>query len=95
MQARRQVLKFGLMAMGAAFLPGQVLADTGPRRIAFHNLHTDEKVDAIYFDNDTNTPEWAAVKSGLFGSHVTLVRKRNRMASLPATYSARVSGFDR
>jgi uncharacterized protein (TIGR02271 family) len=31
------------------------------------------KVDAIYFDNDTNTPEWAAVKSGLFGSHVTLV----------------------
>jgi uncharacterized protein (TIGR02271 family) len=31
------------------------------------------KVDAIYFDNDSNTPEWAAVKSGLFGSHVSLV----------------------
>jgi uncharacterized protein (TIGR02271 family) len=31
------------------------------------------KVDAIYFDNDTDKPEWAAVKSGLFGSHVTLV----------------------
>jgi uncharacterized protein (TIGR02271 family) len=31
------------------------------------------KVDAIYFDNDTNRPEWAAVKSGLFGSHVSLV----------------------
>jgi uncharacterized protein (TIGR02271 family) len=31
------------------------------------------KVDAIYFDNDTNKPEWAAVKSGLFGSHVSLV----------------------
>jgi uncharacterized protein (TIGR02271 family) len=31
------------------------------------------KVDAIYFDNDTNKPEWAAVKSGLFGTHVSLV----------------------
>lgn len=31
------------------------------------------KVDAIYFDNDTDRPEWAAVKSGLFGSHVSLV----------------------
>ena len=31
------------------------------------------KVDAIYFDNDTDKPEWAAVKSGLFGSNVSLV----------------------
>lgn len=31
------------------------------------------KVDAIYFDNDSNKPEWAAVKSGLFGNHVSLV----------------------
>ncbi len=31
------------------------------------------KVDAIYFDNDTDAPEWVAVKSGLFGSHVSLV----------------------
>ena len=31
------------------------------------------KIDAIYFDNDTDAPEWAAVKSGLFGAHVTLV----------------------
>jgi uncharacterized protein (TIGR02271 family) len=31
------------------------------------------KIDAIYFDDTTDTPEWAAVKSGLFGSHVTLV----------------------
>jgi uncharacterized protein (TIGR02271 family) len=31
------------------------------------------KIDAIYFDNDTNKPEWAAVKSGLFGTHVSLV----------------------
>jgi uncharacterized protein (TIGR02271 family) len=31
------------------------------------------KVDGIYLDNDTQRPEWAAVKSGLFGSHVSLV----------------------
>lgn len=31
------------------------------------------KVDAIYYDNDTNRPEWAAVESGLFGGHVSLV----------------------
>jgi len=31
------------------------------------------KIDAIYFDNDTDAPEWAAVKTGLFGGHVALV----------------------
>ena len=31
------------------------------------------KVDHLYIDNDTNQPEWVAVKSGLFGTHVSLV----------------------
>ena len=31
------------------------------------------KVDAIYYDDATDSPEWAAVKSGLFGKHVSLV----------------------
>lgn len=31
------------------------------------------KIDSIYFDNETDKPEWAAVKSGLFGGHVSLV----------------------
>jgi uncharacterized protein (TIGR02271 family) len=31
------------------------------------------KIDAIYLDNETDKPEWAAVKSGLFGAHVSLV----------------------
>jgi uncharacterized protein (TIGR02271 family) len=30
-------------------------------------------VHAIYYDNDTNKPEWAAVKGGIFGSQVSLV----------------------
>jgi uncharacterized protein (TIGR02271 family) len=31
------------------------------------------RIDAIYFDNETDTPEWAAVRTGLFGRHVSLV----------------------
>ena len=31
------------------------------------------KVEAVYLDNDTEQPEWVAVKSGLFGSHVSIV----------------------
>lgn len=35
------------------------------------------KVDNLYVDNDTNQPEWVAVKSGLFGTHVSLVPIKN------------------
>jgi uncharacterized protein (TIGR02271 family) len=31
------------------------------------------KIDSIYFDNETNRPAWAAVKTGIFGGHVSLV----------------------
>jgi uncharacterized protein (TIGR02271 family) len=31
------------------------------------------KIDAIYVDDATDAPEWVAVKSGLFGGHVSLV----------------------
>ncbi len=31
------------------------------------------KVDGIYEDSQTGKPEWAAVKTGLFGGHVSLV----------------------
>lgn len=34
------------------------------------------KVHAIHHDNDTNEPEWAAVKSGSFGGHVSLVPRQ-------------------
>lgn len=30
-------------------------------------------VDALYYDNTTHDPTWAAVKTGLFGTHVSLV----------------------
>lgn len=33
-------------------------------------------VDAVYFDNATDRPEWVAVRSGLFGTRVTLVPLR-------------------
>ncbi len=31
------------------------------------------KVDNVYLDNQTSKAEWAAVKTGIFGSHVSLV----------------------
>ncbi|WP_433505545.1 DUF2382 domain-containing protein [Pseudonocardia halophobica] len=31
------------------------------------------KVDGLFLDNDTQRPEWAAVRTGLFGTHVSLV----------------------
>jgi uncharacterized protein (TIGR02271 family) len=31
------------------------------------------RIESIYFDNETNRPEWVAVKTGLFGAHVSLV----------------------
>lgn len=51
---------------------------TDPTRMTGAPVHGSDgaklgKVDSIYFDNDTDKPEWAAVKSGLFGGHVSLV----------------------
>ena len=31
------------------------------------------KVDAVYYDNHTDQPEWVSIKSGLFGGHISLV----------------------
>ena len=31
------------------------------------------KVEDVYLDNDTETPEWVSVKSGFFGAHVSIV----------------------
>ncbi len=31
------------------------------------------KIDEVYFDNETNRPEWAGVKTGMFGGQVSLV----------------------
>ena len=33
-------------------------------------------VDAVYYDNATDRPEWVAVRCGLFGTRVTLVPLR-------------------
>jgi uncharacterized protein (TIGR02271 family) len=31
------------------------------------------KVDNVYFDNNSGRPEWASIKTGLFGTHVSLL----------------------
>ncbi len=30
-------------------------------------------VEAVYYDNDSNRPEWVSVRSGMFGSHVSIM----------------------
>jgi uncharacterized protein YrrD len=35
------------------------------------------KIEDVYYDHDTDRPEWAAVKSGLFPSHVSLIPLAN------------------
>jgi PRC-barrel domain len=38
------------------------------------NQHTDlGEVDAVYLDDETRRPEWVAVATGMFGSHVSLL----------------------
>ncbi len=39
------------------------------------------RVDAVYYDNVTDRPEWVAVRGGLFGTRVALVplRRANRV----------------
>jgi uncharacterized protein (TIGR02271 family) len=38
-----------------------------------HNGEKLGKVDNVYMDNETGRPEWASVKTGMFGGHVSLV----------------------
>lgn len=66
MLARRKLLRLGLAAAAgsglglvsaaanAASLP---LAPTAPRKVAFHNLHTGEKLDAVYYEQGRYLPD--------------------------------------
>ena len=70
MYARRDVLRFGALGAAAAALPGKAFCqgfytpmygyaptEAAPRKIAIHNLHTDEAVEAVYFDNGAYVPD--------------------------------------
>ena len=46
-------------------LPGTKVVGTGGAKLG--------EVSGVYLDNETAKPEWAAVTSGLFGTHVSLV----------------------
>ena len=46
-----------LASSGAMATPGGALPDTGPRKVSFHNLHSDEKLEAIYFDRGEYLPD--------------------------------------
>jgi uncharacterized protein YrrD len=46
-----------------AALHGSAVTDRGGKKLG--------KVYSVYYDNETDRPEWVAVKSGLFGTHVS------------------------
>ena len=52
------------------------------------------KIDAIYFDNETDKPEWVAVRTGLFGGHVSLVPATARFGAryIPSRVAAAIAG---
>ena len=58
--ARRDLLKLGLASTLVA-APAAALASTGlnvrPRRLVFDNLHTGEKLDAVYWDRGAYVPD--------------------------------------
>jgi uncharacterized protein YcbK (DUF882 family) len=59
-QARRDILKFGLGALGGLILPQSGFAAellAAPRRAAMQNLHTGEKIDAVYYENGAYVPD--------------------------------------
>jgi uncharacterized protein YcbK (DUF882 family) len=57
---RRQFIKAGLVAAASIILPGAALADEwlhatprkpGPRELSFYNIHTDESLKTVYWEN--------------------------------------------
>ena len=61
---RRTFLGYGLaagtLAAGGRALaeaPASLIADNGPRSVAFHNLHTGESLNAIYWDDGRYVPD--------------------------------------
>jgi uncharacterized protein YcbK (DUF882 family) len=60
MHARRTLLKFGLGAAAVgfpAFARASELAGSEIRRAVFHNLHTGESLDAVYWDKGAYVPD--------------------------------------
>ena len=53
---RRELIRLAAGAFALA-LPGVASAALTPRRVAFHNLHTGESLDALYFDKGAYVPD--------------------------------------
>jgi uncharacterized protein YcbK (DUF882 family) len=68
MSTRRDLLKLGLGA-GAAGLAGVPVqgwaASLEPRRVALHNLHTGEALNAVYWENGKYVPDAVAALNKL------------------------------
>lgn len=63
MSTRRELLRAGLAAGGLALagVPVRALASSlEPRRVALHNLHTGEALNAVYWENGAYVPDAVA-----------------------------------
>jgi uncharacterized protein YcbK (DUF882 family) len=63
---RRRFMRIGALAAAGLIIPGAAhaglriataAADSEPRRLKFYNLHTDERLEAEYFERGTYVPD--------------------------------------
>jgi uncharacterized protein YcbK (DUF882 family) len=75
MLARRGVLGLGLAAVASASLGSiahaapALLTPAAPRRVALHNLHTGEQLQAVYFDQGRYVPDALSAVNHVLRDH--------------------------
>ena len=74
--SRRRILKLGLLAAASCLIPHKALASaadlfSNKRALSFHNLHTEEKLDAVYWQDGEYLPEGLNEINILLRDHYT------------------------
>jgi uncharacterized protein YcbK (DUF882 family) len=73
--SRRTFLSLAACGAAAAFLPGMAAAalppPAAPRELSFHNLHTDERLTALYWDGGEYLPDALGEIDAILRDHRT------------------------
>lgn len=73
--SRRRFLAFAAWGAAAALVPGVAAASRRPlpqvRRLSFHNLHTEERLTAVYWEQGEYLPDALAAIDGILRDHRT------------------------
>ena len=73
--SRRTFLSLAAWGAAAAFLPGMAAAalppPAGPRELSLHNLHTDERLTALYWDGGEYLPDALGEIDAILRDHRT------------------------